>query len=285
MITAPFDSQAYHLMVAVMANDEAAVDVELAKKPNVNWSDSKNMTSMHYAALNNNPAIIRKLAAAGAGASLQWLDEEQRTPLGVAAEKGHVEVAEEIIAAGATPAANPKENVMSLAAEGGHHEMAKLLLAAQFPVDFMPTASPSPLMIASYKNDVEMMKIFVAAKADINLQDYRNFTALHRAAGKNSYDAASYLVGLGADETKTNIYGQTPERVADEQGFTGITGMLAQVPDMRRAAAEHRASEEKARIEKLEKDFRETLDIFARGTRRAVTAPEQAQFKSRKKSL
>lgn len=283
MITAPFDYQAYQLMKAVMADDEAAVDAELAKKPDIDWPDSKGMTSMHHAAAINNPAIIKKLADAGASVHLK--DTLERRPLGVAAELGHLGAAKEIIAAGAGPSVDADENALSLAAEGGHHEMAKLLLAAQFPVDFMPVASPSPLMIASYRNDVEMMKIFVGAKANLNLPDMRNATALHRTAWKNSYEAASYLVGLGADETKTNIYGQTPEKIADELGYTGLAGLFAQAAGMRRAAAERRIAEEKARILKQEKDFRETLGIFTRGTSRAVQAPEQAQFKPRKKSL
>jgi len=132
---------------------------------------------------------------------------------------------------------------------------------------------------------VPMLEIFIAAKADPNLRDMRNSTALHRTGWNNSYAAARYLLDHGADETLSNIDGITPERYADHKGYTGLAGLFAQAPDVRRAAEERRQTAIQAEIDRHENAIRTVMDHFGKGAGHVIKAPATAQFRPKTKTM
>lgn len=276
MITMPFDSNAYNLMKAVMAGDMAAIDAALLKKPNLDWQASDGMTSLHIAARDDRPDIIEKLAKLGANIRLK--DNSQRTPLGLAGELGRVGAGAALLAAGANPQDDPAENAMHLATENKHPDFVKMMIDAKFDVNFMPTASPAPLMLAAANNDVPQMEMLLDAGAKINLRDFRNSTALHRTAWAENTLAATFLMARGADETLTDIHGITPVMLAQEGGFTAVKDAIAQGAAERLLRA---ARLEQERIEKIAEAKRQRTEMLARfekGLGADTAVPQRARF-------
>lgn len=276
MISMPFDSNAYNLMKAVMAGDMAAIDAALLKSPNLDWQASDGMTSLHIAAKSDRPDIIEKLAKLGA--NIRLLDHSQRTPLGLAGELGNIKAGAALLAAGANPQDDAAENAMHLATENKHPDFVKMMIAAKFDVNFLPTASPAPLMLAAANNDVPMMEMLLDAGAEINLRDIRNSTALHRTAWKENTAAATFLMARGADETLTDIHGFTAAMTADENGLPAVKDVIAQgVADRQLRAA--RAEQE--RIEKIAEAKRQRTEMLARfekGIGTDIAVPQRARF-------
>lgn len=274
-----FNSQSYQLMKTVMAGDEAAFDAVLATHPELDWQDSEDKTTMHIAAQLGRVSMIRKLAAAGA--KLDIIDKSQRTPLALAAEEGQLDAAKALVDAGAGPQVEADKYAITLAADKKRYDVMRFLLSKHFPVDYMPPATGSPLMKASLNDDVEMIKILLAAGADKDLRNYMNSTALHYAAGSNKHEAARYLIGEGANTEITDIHGMTPGRIADEQNYIGMSALLSEAKEVFAEAQKRRDQAAKEAHQAMLRERTEMLNAFSQGSNDDITSPAAATFKRR----
>merc|ERR1712157_304007 len=65
---------------------------------------------------------------------------------------------------------------------------------------------------------VEMVKVLVNAKVDLNKADCDQYTPLHLATMNGKFDCAKVLVEGGADKTIKNNQGKTPLQIAKGPG-------------------------------------------------------------------
>ena len=74
----------------------------------------------------------------------------------------------------------------------------------------------------------EAIPLLVAAKVDLNTQDRRGDTPLHRAArfGCNSKKSVEMLLDLGADRHRLNFWNETPLRLAEKLGNQEVADVL-----------------------------------------------------------
>ena len=85
----------------------------------------------------------------------------------------------------------------------------------------------TPLMIASWSGDFEIVKFLVEKGACINQVDRKNgYTALIKASIKNRVDIATYLVEKGADKSISSFEGKTALDYAIKNNNKELVAML-----------------------------------------------------------
>jgi ankyrin repeat protein len=78
--------------------------------------------------------------------------------------------------------------------------MARYLIDQGAQIDYTGMSEGSPLMLAAFMGQVDFIRLFVAARANVNLAlPSGGETALHMAAVTNKSAAASALLDAGAD--------------------------------------------------------------------------------------
>jgi ankyrin repeat protein len=72
----------------------------------------------------------------------------------------------------------------------------------------------TPLMLASFFNNIEVVKLIVENGADVNIKDLNGWTALMFAVNRGKLEIIKYLVEKGADVNIVDRYGDTPITIA-----------------------------------------------------------------------
>src|SRR3989339_521673 len=115
---------------------------------------------------------------------LKWnsqTTDKGTTALYVAAQNGHTQIVELLLAAGANVNSPRTDNGMTpllIAAQNGHAQIMQLLLAAGANVDIQRTDSgTTPLFIAAQLGHTQIVRLLLAAGADITLRDNSGRTA------------------------------------------------------------------------------------------------------------
>ena len=102
-----------------------------------------------------------------------------------AAEKGYVQVVEKLIQTGIDvniPAPNyGKKTPLHIASEHGHSEVANLLVRNKVNVNAPAYENATPLHFAMKYGHLEIVKLLIENGADVNCQMDHNFTPLHLA--------------------------------------------------------------------------------------------------------
>ena len=171
--------------------------------------------SIHKAAGAGNIEAIKQHLAAGTDVNAK--DMFGGTPLHKAAVYGHKEVFELLIANGAnvnakssdgrTPLdrAEDKETADLLRKHGGKH---------------------GTILGAAGGGDIEAVKEFLAAGADVNAKDWMGWTPLHEAADGGHKDVVELLIAEGADVNAKAWGDATPLDSAIRHNHPEITNLL-----------------------------------------------------------
>ncbi len=151
LFTDQFNSQWYTIVSAAAADNMTDVRTFIAKRVNVNATDTQGRTALSYAA-----------------------------------ELGDVQMANELLDARAAPDQRDKLGNVPLhwAANNGRTEALKVLLAAHATVDATDRQGITPLMGAIAHNQPNAAKVLLAAGADPHKQDFTGRDALGWAAGQ-----------------------------------------------------------------------------------------------------
>jgi ankyrin repeat protein len=114
------------------------------------------------------------------------------------------------------------------AATAGSVAIASLLIKAGAPMGLRDVVNWTPLMHVA-GNNVELLKVMLEAKPGpeiLNMEDQMGFTPLHEAAGNGNLEATRQLVMAGANPNAVDDYGDTPLKMAQQQGFGKIVAVL-----------------------------------------------------------
>jgi cytohesin len=168
-----------------------------------------------------------------------------------AAEAGDLAKAREALAAGANVnAVNPHNLTALLVASGGEHlEMVRYLIGQGAQIDYTAFREGAPLMLSAYMGQLECLRLFLEAGANVNLaMPDRGETALHMAAVTGRTVVARMLLDAGADpnlrvgsgvatdmfEGNVKLWGETPLHYAAAYGDEEmIQAMLSAGADKR----------------------------------------------------
>nr|XP_045368308.1 ankyrin repeat and death domain-containing protein 1B isoform X3 [Camelus bactrianus] len=222
------------LHFAVGANNLSAVDFLLNHKARVDVADKHGLTVIHLAAWSGSLEIMLMLVRAGADQrarnqdgmnALQFAaqsngvriveyliqdlhlkdlnqpDEKGRKPFLLAAERGHVEMIEKLMALNLHTSEKDKEGnaALHLAAKNGHSPAVWVLLTQWQEVNETNENGETPFFLAVEGGHEECSKVLLAAGSDINIPNKLSISALQTAARNGHASLVSFLLSENVD--------------------------------------------------------------------------------------
>jgi ankyrin repeat protein len=170
--------------------------------------------------------VARQLLDAGADVSEP--SSNGQTPLGAAAAGGNVAMIRLLVERGANVelAVPPTFVPLAQAARAGRIEAMDALIELGANVNGRNATGLVPLHSAAVRNQVEAIKLLLAKGAKVDARSERYQTPLMSAAGAGSMDAARLLLDNGADASENNGGGRSAVGMAAEKGSWDIVMLL-----------------------------------------------------------
>lgn len=204
---------------------------------------------LHTAAAMNRVDLIEILRGKFSGLPVNSVDSDGRTPIHIAAARGHVEVIRFCVSIGGDPEAADRNRWTPLhcAAAEGHLEAVDYLLGCSNVKYAVNTEGRTAFALASENGhsdlfdslrlgdalhrtaragDVRGLRSCVAAGAKVSGKDQNGWTALHRAAFKGRVECVKALLENGAEADTVDDAGYTPLRCAVEAGQEEVARLL-----------------------------------------------------------
>ena len=195
-------SKGYGLVTEVLIDNGA----------DVNARTQNDSTPLHRAVLGGHPDVVKVLM--GKGADVNIKDRRGLTALDWAMRRDHTELVELLLVDKSAASA-----ALVPAAQSGNQKSVAYLLDRGADVNFQNDLGLSPLHVAASKQDKDMVALFLAHKALVNVKDKAERTPLHYAVGARQVawepkdgdiEAARLLLDHGADINSIDKRGKTP---------------------------------------------------------------------------
>jgi ankyrin repeat protein len=234
------------LDVAAQRGHTAVVAFLVKKGAAVNHADRNGMTPLHFASYEGHTKAAGILIAVGAKVNART--QGNSLPLHGAASGGHVDLCRMLIDEGSeletindfgyppilSAAAGGCEEIVKLLADGGADLEAKttngrnaLILACEARRNQSPTLiaylirngldvnarsfdGQSPLMVAIWGENSDVIRTLIESGADVNAVDHYNRTPIMAAAHRGNRDLIRLLVKAGAEVNVADRDGTTP---------------------------------------------------------------------------
>ena len=196
------------LMHAVREGHRDVAEALLAAGTDANAWDSEDFALM-LAVRNGHREMARALLAAGAGVNSRGSDG--KTALMVAAANGSKEVAKLLLEHGAdVDALDSDGSALMYAVRGGRREVAVALLDAGADANARAVSSETVLLQASFRGDLDLMKMLIKNGARVNARMIDSSNALIRQCGIHAdLDVIRVLLDSGADLNASRHNGET----------------------------------------------------------------------------
>ncbi|RPI16137.1 MAG: ankyrin repeat domain-containing protein [Ignavibacteriae bacterium] len=118
------------------------------------------------------------------------------------------------------------ESALGISTFDGYKEITEMLLKAGAKTEFHDAYGITPMMGAARTNRVEIIKMLIDNKADVNSINTSKETPLHYAARYNNPDVVKLLLENKADKTAKDYNGQTPYEVAKKENADKVLDLL-----------------------------------------------------------
>jgi len=153
-----------------------------------------------------------------------------RTPMHEAADEGFGDVVQLLLDHGAF--INPKDvqggaTPLLLAVQSARFDTADLLLREGSSVNESNRLGATPLHKAVTNNDLQMVRLLMGYKPDLDAVDDDMWTALHYAAEQGKCEMVAYLINEGADCTKLTNYGRSAQYLAKSNQHDDVVQLLS----------------------------------------------------------
>jgi serine/threonine-protein phosphatase 6 regulatory ankyrin repeat subunit B len=145
------------------------------------------------------------------GADLNQQNNNCATPLYIASRNGHLEIVKLLTISGADVNCpnNNGATPLYVASRNGHFEIVQFLIKNGADVNPSNNNGGTPLYIATYYGYFDIVKILVDYNAHVNM------TLLAISLGRRHLEISKFLIKNGADVTKTKLYLQEINYVAE----------------------------------------------------------------------
>jgi hypothetical protein len=174
--------------------------------------DGRGDGSLHEAALNGKLEKAKALLKANPGLVFSQASYANQTPLHLASEYGHKDVAELLLANKADVEAKAHGGWTPLlqAVFGGHKDLVELLVANKADVNVREDAGRTPLQVAAENDYTEIAAFLLARKADVNAKERDGATPLHTAVALGHKGMVELLLANKAEINAKDNKGRTP---------------------------------------------------------------------------
>ncbi|OLP80563.1 Ankyrin-3 [Symbiodinium microadriaticum] len=184
-------------------------------------------TPLHLAAERGHDNVARLLLAEKADAQ-QAVAKTEITALHVAAARGHVPVLHTLIEARAdvNKANAAGATPLHCAVATGHVEAITALLQSNADTNSICHDGKSPLHFAAYQSLVEPLQVLLAAHASVNNTDAAGYTPLIFASREGHREVVEFLLDSMADANILSSDSEGPLHAAADRGHSGIVVLL-----------------------------------------------------------
>ncbi|XP_028305310.1 protein phosphatase 1 regulatory subunit 12A isoform X2 [Gouania willdenowi] len=229
-------------MAACSAGDRDEVSALLRQGADINHANIDGLTALHQACIDENAEMVQFLVESGSDVNRG--DNEGWTPLHAAASCGFIQITKYLIEHGARVGAVNSEGELPLdvATEDAMERLLKaeikkqaidvdkarkeeeriMLQDATAVLSGGGTLTPHPntkataLHVAAAKGYIEVLKVLLKCRVDVNSRDIDGWTPLHAASHWGQEEVCTLLADHMCDMGAVNNVGQTPLDVADE---------------------------------------------------------------------
>jgi hypothetical protein len=210
----------------------AAWPLEIRAQVPPSADDVSNYTAIFAASARGDAKLIEALVAKGEGVDVR--DAYGRTPLHVAAYKGHHEAMRALVRAGANPNAleNDRYDIVTIAAVTNDIPTLKaaLVLGASAK-NITSRYDGTALIAAAHLGHAEVVKILIHAGAPLDHINNLGWTAVIESiilgdGGPRHTETLRALVEAGANVNLPDRRGQTPLSLARSRGYKAMVSIL-----------------------------------------------------------
>ena len=198
------------------------------KEVDVNHTSEDGYTVLHCAGENNYPVVCQVLI--DAGADIETKENKGRPPLHKASSSGALNVVKVLVEAGADVCVtdNTGRTCLIFAAMFGHTETVRYLVGLKdVDVNYSGYECCSALSHAVVGNHADVVQVLIDAGADIETQEKKGRSPLHKASSSGALNVVKVLVEAGADVCVTDNLGRTCVALASHLGHTETVRYLA----------------------------------------------------------
>ena len=219
------DEDRIPLILAAEVGDAAIVELLFEHGARANVATVFKKTAMHVACRNGSTAIVKLLLAQGAhflardasefDKSMYRLNNMHKNSRYTRSDRTPQFVMRQNRDQQQTAEYNLSDGVSALgyALKAFRIDVLQLLLKADSPA-VLNSRSPAPLCFAAYKDNLELLELFLRSGADINVKDQAGRTALFWAVKNKSQVMTTILLAHGAAVDEADNDGTTPLHVA-----------------------------------------------------------------------
>ena len=185
-------------------------------------------TPLHYAAFCGLQGPVKVLVIENSEDVNSRSFDNESTPLHLASQKGHVEIARILVEHDADVAAQTKDgwSPLHLASQKGYVELARLLLGHHAGIEAQTKNGEWPLYLASQQGHMELARLFLEHGADVAMQTKEGETLLHWASNQNFVELARLLLKHGADVAAQTKDGDAPLHLALHRRHADLAWLL-----------------------------------------------------------
>ena len=254
--SAPFDA-ASEILNGVLLCEDINLRQEFPE-----WSGQeyvgKKPSALHVAAQFSGPEQIRLLLDHGADVNAR--DEQGLTPLRVAVLQDKTDVAQALLATGATL----DSDLLHVAVEHCGAEMIRVLIAGKAAINTVDDQGATPLHLAVSEGRLTHVHALIDAGANVNAVDGSGATPLHLLFGdkyiKYQESLARLLIARGADiDSIGNRQGKTVRDLIKEEGDEKLQAFVTRQVVVNQSIAKTVTTSNLERLDKI---------LGAQGTRR-----------------
>jgi ankyrin repeat protein len=206
----------------------------------INVLDVNTRTPLFYAVEVGNKDIVEALLKKGA--SVHTKDARGETVVAIATRKGQVELLELLKDKNQTPQKDKSANATTPETEKGKgqrlldlhaavqkdsaEKVKELLATGKYQVNAKNANGVTPLHIAAFRGNLEVLNVLLKANADPNAVDDEGSTPLHQAVASGHIDCVKALIQAGANINAKDNTLSTPLNVAAYHKFDDIAALL-----------------------------------------------------------
>ncbi|XP_035152229.1 ankyrin repeat domain-containing protein 6 isoform X7 [Callithrix jacchus] len=191
-------------------------------------------TPLHLAANKGHLPVVQILLKAGCDLDVQ--DDGDQTALHRATVVGNTEIISALIREGCALDRQDKagNTALHLACQNSHSQSTRVLLLAGSRADLKNNAGDTCLHVAARYNHLSIIRLLLSAFCSVHETNQAGDTALHVAAALNHKKVAKILLEAGADTTIVNNAGQTPLETARYHNNPEVALLLTKAPQVLR---------------------------------------------------
>ena len=220
------------LHIAVQKGHRELVELLIQHRASLDSRERSGNTPLHVAAIcrNNGDCTIAKFLIA-AGADINALSNNNKTPIMHAITERWLEIAQLLIAHGADLAVaelNKGYTALHLAAAVDCPDIITMLVEAGMDIEIKDIKGTTSLGLAASKGHVASVAKLLRLGADLHATDDDGFEPIHLAACNGDIQVMSYLLNNGADLEARTAVGLTPLHCAILQSQTDSVDYLLQ---------------------------------------------------------